>query len=115
MSRLGVGLIGLGNMGRAHKRGYLEASDTASIVAVFDIDQDLVAAESVELGCAGYTDYLAILADPAVDAVDITLPHNLHHPVARAALDQGKHVLIEKPMAGTSEQCRDLIETAQRQ
>ena len=112
MSTLGVGLIGLGNMGRAHQRGYLEASDAAQIVAVCDVRQELVDEHAAALHCAGYTDYQALLDDLRVDAVDITLPHNLHHPVARAALLQGKHVLIEKPMAGSAEECRDLIDTA---
>ena len=112
MSILGVGLIGLGNMGRAHQRGYLEASDAARIVAVCDVRQGLVDEQAAALHCAGYIDYQALLDDPAVDAVDITLPHNLHHRVAKAALLHGKHVLIEKPMAGSAAECRDLIETA---
>ena len=112
MRTLGVGLIGLGNMGRAHQRGYREAGDAARIVAVADVRPDLAREQATALNCAPYTDYRVLLADPAVDAVDITLPHHLHHSVAREALVRGKHVLIEKPMAGSSTECRDLIETA---
>jgi predicted dehydrogenase len=114
MKQIGVALIGLGNMGRAHERGYLEAPERARIVAACDVRSEVATERAAALHCTAYTDYLALLQDPAVDAVDITLPHNLHYTVARAALDRGKHVLIEKPMAGTSEECRDLIDTANR-
>lgn len=112
MDKLGIGMIGAGNMGRAHERGYVEAADRARIVAVCDSDEARRQDRAAALHCSAYADYEALLQDPTVDAVDITLPHNLHHRVARAALDRGKHVLIEKPMAGTSRECRDLIDTA---
>jgi len=112
--RIGVGLIGLGSINRAHTVGYLDSSDKARIVAVCDIDASTVTARAAALQAAGYTDYLALLQDPAVDAVDITLPHHLHYRVAKAALEHGKHVLVEKPMAASTAECMELIEVAGR-
>ena len=110
--RIGIGLIGLGSINRAHTRGYLDARDQARIVAVCDIDESAVAERAAALQCTGYTDYLALLQDPAVEAVDITLPHHLHYRVAKAALEHGKHVLVEKPMAASAAECMELIEIA---
>lgn len=115
MTKIGVALIGLGQISQAHELGYREAIEHARIVAVCDVRSEVVQRRAASLSCAAYTDYIELFADPAVEAVDITLPHNLHYPVARAALQRGKHVLIEKPMAGTSAQCRELIDLARRQ
>jgi UDP-N-acetylglucosamine 3-dehydrogenase len=112
--RIGIGLIGLGTINRAHTRGYQESGERARIVAVCDINERAVAERSAALQCTGYADYLALLQDPVVDAVDITLPHHLHYRVARAALEHGKHVLVEKPMAATATECRELIDLARR-
>ncbi|HWE61710.1 MAG TPA: Gfo/Idh/MocA family oxidoreductase [Chloroflexota bacterium] len=110
--KVNVGLIGLGLISRVHQRGYLEIPDKATIVAVCDINQDVVERTAAALGCAAYTEYHALLADPRIDAVDITLPHNLHYAVVKSALEHGKHVLVEKPMAATAAECRELIELA---
>lgn len=60
------------------------------------------------------TDWEEIVSDPAVDAVMIsTTPENLHYPMARAALEAGKHVLLEKPMALTLEEADELVELAE--
>lgn len=60
------------------------------------------------------TDYRRALSDPDVDAVDICLPHNLHAPVAVEAAEMGKHVLCEKPMAGSLKEADRMIEAAQK-
>ena len=65
-----------------------------------------------ELNATPYVDYRTLLEDPRVDSVDVTLPHNLHYPVVRDALMAGKHVLVEKPFALESSQCRELIRLA---
>ena len=111
---IGFGLIGLGQINRAHILAYQEARDRAAVVAVCDVDGAVAAARAAELDAAAYADYRELLHDPRVGAVDITLPHNLHFEVARAALEVGKHVLVEKPLAATSQQCRELIELAER-
>lgn len=54
----------------------------------------------------------SVVSDPAIDAIVIATPAETHHALARAALDAGKHVLVEKPMARTAAECEDLIATA---
>ncbi|MCL5947922.1 MAG: Gfo/Idh/MocA family oxidoreductase [Actinobacteria bacterium] len=85
------------------------------IVAVCDTDAGRARQVSTDLGCAAYTDYSALLNNADVDAVDITLPHSLHYQVASDALQSRKHVLVEKPMAPSSAQCRELIELARQE
>ncbi len=112
---VGFGLIGLGLISRAHVKGLQDAAGQARIVAVCDRDAALAERVAAQLGATAYADYAALLADPRVDAVDIPLPHNLHYPVAAAALEAGKHVLLEKPMAPTARECAELIALAERQ
>jgi predicted dehydrogenase len=61
-----------------------------------------------------YTNWRDLVADPDMDAVDICLPTDLHLPASLAALSAGKHVLCEKPMALTAEQCDQMISAAQQ-
>ena len=109
---LRVGLIGLGGINRVHIEGYRLALDGAEVVAVCDNVERTVNERAAELGAAPYLDHQGLLADADVDMVDVTLPHSLHYPVARDALLAGKHVLVEKPLAVRSTQCRELIDLA---
>jgi polar amino acid transport system substrate-binding protein len=56
----------------------------------------------------GYTDYRHILSDPAIDVVYVATRHDLHYPIARAAIEAGKKVFVEKPMTMTAEEGREL-------
>ncbi len=109
---LGIGLIGLGSINRAHIAGYRSVPEAARIVAVCDTVASAADERAGELGATPYTDHHALLADERVDSVDVTLPHSLHHPVVRDALEAGKHVYVEKPLALEPSQCRELIELA---
>jgi predicted dehydrogenase len=109
---LGIGLVGLGQISRAHRVGYSRASDRAAIVAVCDQDGNRAAALAAELGARAYTSIGDLLEDDAVTMVDLTLPHDVHFAAASAALAAGRHVLVEKPLAPTSEECRSLIDQA---
>jgi predicted dehydrogenase len=111
-ARLGIGMIGLGSINRAHIAGYRSVPDAAAIVAVCDTVQAAASERARELGATPYTDHRALLADERVDSVDVTLPHHLHYPVVRDALEAGKHVYVEKPFALAPEQCRELIDLA---
>jgi len=61
-----------------------------------------------------YGSWADVLADEAVDAVDLCLPHHLHHPLTLQALAAGKHVLCEKPLANTTAQAAEMIAAAAR-
>ena len=56
-----------------------------------------------------------VLADPTVDAVSIATPPATHHPLAKRALEAGKHVLVEKPLATTAADAEELVELAERE
>jgi predicted dehydrogenase len=108
----GFGLVGLGAISRAHLQGYRNATAHAHVAAVCDLDRALAQRVGHELGARSYNNYAALLRDPEVQAVDIMLPHNLHYAVGRRALESGKHVIIEKPLAPTVDECESLIELA---
>lgn len=107
-----VGMIGMGGIAYMHEAGYTDPGDCSEIVAVCDVNEKLARDRAMPYAATAYTDYHALIADPAVDLVDITVPHHLHYPIALAALQQHKHVLVEKPMAMKAEQALHLIETA---
>jgi predicted dehydrogenase len=110
---LGFGVIGLGGISQAHFPGYA-ASPYADVVAVCDIDESVANATAAQLDATAYTHYEDLLNDSRVDAVDVILPHNLHHRVVADALEAGKHVLVEKPLALTYADCTDLISRAEQ-
>lgn len=62
--------------------------------------------------CRAAADYDDLLADATIDVVYVATTHNFHHDNARAALEHGKHVLVEKPIAVNARELRDLIERA---
>lgn len=103
-----VGLIGLGEVGQHHRAAILEATD-ATLAWACDLDDALLAASGAERTTHAVAE---LLADPAVDAVSIRLPHHLHLPIALQALAAGKHVLVEKPLTMTVREADELIAAA---
>jgi predicted dehydrogenase len=100
--KIGIGIIGAGNIAGYHVPGYLQAPDDARIVAVADVDVER--ARALAKGLAGvevFADYLDMLDLAQVDAVDICLPHHLHKAAIVAAAAAGKHILCEKPLCLT--------------
>jgi predicted dehydrogenase len=102
---VGIGLVGVGWMGRIHSVAYRRCPDhfpdcpgRARLVVAADNDAERARA-AVELGYArGTDDWREVVADPEVEAVSITAPNRLHREVAIAAAEAGKHVWIEKPV-----------------
>jgi UDP-N-acetyl-2-amino-2-deoxyglucuronate dehydrogenase len=114
-NKVRVGLIGLGSISYAHEAGYGEAGEACEIVALCDINKEEVDSRiGMYPAAKGYTRYQDLLDDPAVDMVDITVPHELHYETAKAALEHGKHVLVEKPITVRSEHGEELIALAKQ-
>jgi predicted dehydrogenase len=106
MSSIGVGLIGTGYMGKCHALAWTSVravfGDTPEIrlASLCEVSDDLAQKRAAELGFAKATsDWRALIADPTVDVVSVTTPNQFHADMAVAALDAGKHVWCEKPMA----------------
>lgn len=114
---LRAAIIGAGAVSRAHSGAYQLARTTglASVDAV--VDPDLAAAESLA-GLVGAArterDYRRALEDKSIDVVDICLPPYLHCTVTLDALNAGKHVILEKPIAITLEEADRMLECAKR-
>jgi predicted dehydrogenase len=107
---LKVGLIGTGSICGLHLGAYTQFPEKVQLTALCDIVEDTVRKRAKQARVdAIYTDYTKLLKEADVDAVDICTTHDQHAPIAIAAAEAGKHVLLEKPMAITMQECRDII------
>ncbi len=113
MARLKVGVIGIGAIGKVHLDSYASLPDTVEIAAVCDIIPDRAQAAGQQYAAATFTDYRALLASD-VDAVSVCMPNALHKEIAVAALQAGKHVLLEKPMALNAHQAAEIVAAAKK-
>jgi myo-inositol 2-dehydrogenase/D-chiro-inositol 1-dehydrogenase len=109
-----IGLVGYGAWGRMHAATIARIPEL-SLAAVMCGSAASAGAAATDLpGVTVYRELDALLSDPAVDLVDIVAPNNLHAEMAVAALDAGKHVLLEKPMATTLADAERVVATAER-
>jgi len=108
MHRLAV--IGLRNIGKGHIRRS-QNSDDVNVVAAVDLDPALCAEAEQEFGLEfTCNDAAELFASPNIDGVVVALPNHLHVPVSIQALEAGKHVLVEKPIANRSADVQALID-----
>ena len=113
--KLKIGIIGTGLIGKSHVRGYQPMRDDVEIVAVADIDESEAQRVAQEYDIPRvFADYRDLLKIDEIDSVDVCLPNFLHAPITIAALEAGKHVYCEKPMAKTGPEAVAMYETAQR-
>lgn len=111
MEKVKAGVVGVGQMGQYHVGVYSELFNV-ELIGIADCDYDRATAIAERYNTTPFTDYRALLG--AVDVVSIAVPTSLHYPVARAFLESGVHVLLEKPMAHTMEEARELFRLAER-
>lgn len=112
MNGMRVGVIGVGYLGRFHAEKYAALPDVV-LAGVADADPARAAQVAEKLQTRAFTDPAELIGK--VDAVSIVVPTALHHRVARPFLEQGVHVLLEKPVTETMEQADELIGLAARQ
>jgi UDP-N-acetylglucosamine 3-dehydrogenase len=107
---LRVGVIGVGVMGSNHARVFADVPGV-KLVGVVDPDSKQRDFVAKTLGIAGY-DTVDALLDAGVDAVTIAAPTHLHHEMSLTCIGRGVHVLVEKPIASTVEEGREIIAAA---
>ncbi len=106
---LRVGLIGCGGIARAHWNGWRAVAGRAELVALADISADHRAWFKQHVpSAAEYDDFNKMLNEQKLDAVDICLPHHLHHPCIISTVARGLHWLCEKPLCMTLEEAADI-------
>ncbi len=113
MDKVRVGIIGCGGMAKGHAARFEKVKDKAEITAAVDVDKDCAQAVADLLGNKPVvaTDYRDIMDE--VDALLLVLPHHLHCDVTLECMEAGKHVLVEKPMANTEQECIQMIKKQQ--
>jgi phthalate 4,5-cis-dihydrodiol dehydrogenase len=105
-----IGIVGAGAI-LPHHLEAIRGTDAFSVVGVCDADPARRAAAAGSIGCEGFADWRALL-DRRPDVLAVLLPHHLHAPVALEALELGCHVVVEKPMAGSVTECRQMLAAA---
>ena len=107
--KIRAAVVGVGYLGQFHAEKYAMLPNS-ELVAVVDLDRERAAAVAGKLGTRACTDYREI-ADQ-VDAVSVAVPTRFHFEVARAFLEKGVHVLLEKPITTTLAEAEELIRIA---
>lgn len=106
---LRIGVLGAGQISQAAHFEACRKAKNAEFHAICDVAEDLLERMTLVHGPnVAYTDYEAMLSDPDVDAVIVAIADQFHVPMTLKALEAGKHVLVEKPMGVTVEECEEL-------
>ena len=108
-----LGLVGCGGIAGVHVQALTDLGAEAIVSATADIDKSRADYAARQLGAKrSATDFREILDD--VDALLLSIPHHLHHPIGMECLAAGKHVLMEKPLANSEQECLELIGAAEK-
>ena len=114
MDKVRLGVVGAGNIAVMNVRGYVD-DPRCDVVAVCDTNEEVGRLAAKDWGGAAYyPDLDAMLADSSIDAVEVLTPTHLHHDHVIAALEAGKHVSVQKPVANTVEDARAMQVAAER-
>ena len=121
MAEIGVGLVGYGFMGKVHSNAYrqvgrfFEVDPIPRMRAICGRDEAAVSEAAANLGWEDYeTDYHRLVERDDIELIDISTPGSSHRDIALAALEAGKHVLCEKPLANTLDEAREMVDAARR-
>lgn len=113
MRKVRFGVIGVGFWGRNHAR-VLSELERADLVAVCDVNRAKAESIGGKYGVSWYTENGGLLRRDDVDAVCICTPTVTHHRLALEAIDTGMHVLVEKPIAESVKDAKEILEAAER-
>ncbi|WP_405108070.1 Gfo/Idh/MocA family oxidoreductase [Paenibacillus sp. FSL K6-1217] len=112
-----VGVIGCGGIANGKHLPALSRQDKVQVVAFCDIIKERAEKAAEQYGSADaavYTDYQELLQDASIDIVHVLTPNDAHADISIAALEAGKHVMCEKPMAKTAADAKRMAEAAKR-
>lgn len=114
MKRLKTAVFGTGFVGRVHIEG-IRRLGNVDVYAIGVGPEDDAARLGAELHVDKVSqDYRALVQDPAIDAVHVCTPNAMHFPIAKAAMEAGKHVVCEKPLALSVAEAREMVELARK-
>lgn len=111
MSKIRLGIVGCGGMTDNHEMGFHSLQDICEVTATCDIIESRAERMAKAVGAGYYTTDYKTMTD-YVDAVLVVLPHQLHFECGMFFLEHDKHVLMEKPLCNTEEECLTLADTA---
>ncbi|WP_058535316.1 Gfo/Idh/MocA family protein [Legionella saoudiensis] len=111
MNKIRCAVVGVGYLGRFHAQKY-QLIPHAELVAVCDLHEETAKKVGLELNVPAYTNYRDLFGK--VDAVSIAATTSMHYELAKAFLEQGIHVLLEKPITETTAQAEELIQLAKK-
>lgn len=109
MSKIKIGVIGCGAIARRRHLPEYVLLPNVEIVAVADVNAERADEMAAQYGAKAYTDYRELLKHEGLDAVSVCTPNALHAPISIEAMEAGKHVLCEKPMAISETEARAMI------
>ncbi len=115
--KLRIGIIGTGGIANGKHMPSLAKLETVEMVAFCDVVEAKAAEAAQKYGTPDakvYTDYKQLLEDGSIDVVHVCTPNDSHAEISIAALEAGKHVMCEKPMAKTAADARRMVEAAKR-
>jgi len=114
VQKVRIGVIGTGSISEMHLKSY-KGNPHADLVAICDVNEERARQVADKYGATKvYTDYRQLVADAEIDAVSVCTWNNTHAPISIAALQAGKHVLVEKPLCHTMEEAYE-VEKAVRE
>lgn len=108
-----VGIIGCGKIAQVRHIPEYNANPLAEIYGLYDLNLARAKELAEQYGARAYSSVEELLADPEIEAVSVCVANHAHAEIAIAALKAGKHVLCEKPMAVTLEECEAMVKAAE--
>ncbi len=104
-----AGVAGVGRMGGFHARNY---KDLGCLKAVFDLHEETARSMAEKYGCSYYSDFEEFIINSGVEAISIATPTTTHFEISKRAMEQGIHILIEKPICDEISKGQELVDTA---
>lgn len=117
VKKLKIGIVGCGGIANGKHMPSLKKLDNVEMVAFCDIIEEKAKEAAEQYGIEGakvYTDYKALLKDKSIDIVHVLTPNKSHSFITVAALEAGKHVMCEKPMAKTAADAQKMLDAAKK-